>query len=125
MNEHAAPHRQSAHRIAWSAIGALLWMPGLAFAVMGVLQWFGLRGLIVNQNLTFLASGLAVFTVLFAIRVPVTPQPAWQVEVDRIFTDDTLSSRAKVRRLFGNWLFYLQLLVLTFWLIAVLVPTGR
>ena len=66
MNDRST-FRLSAHQLAWSAVNGLLWMPGLAFAVMGFLQWFGPRGATTtNPNLAFLLSGLAVFALLFA-----------------------------------------------------------
>ena len=66
MNDRST-FRLSAHRVAWCAVNVLLWMPGLAIAVIGFLQWFGPRGATtINPNLAFLLSGLAVFALLFA-----------------------------------------------------------
>ena len=127
MNDRST-FRLSAHRLAWCAVNGLLWMPGLAFAVMGFLQWFGPRGATTtNPNLAFLLSGLAVFALLFARNLAValrSSEPPSALVVDKVCFDPALSSREKLRRLARNWLFYLTLFMLALWLVAVLVKTG-
>ena len=125
MNAQATFGRLSAPQIAWSAVNAVLWMPGLSFAVMGFFRWFGTSVVVTDPNRAFLISGLVVFALLFAINIAgkISGQLQLYWEVDMICADPTLSSSTKVRGLFRNWIFYLQLFVLAIWLVAVLVKT--